>query len=374
MTLKYSWLAALVPIGIVSTLLFRSLLRARRRRCPSGPPGSFAVLAGSAVTNTGPTILNGDLGVWSGTSITGFPPGIVNGNTHDDDAVAMGAQSDSTTAYNFAAGREPDGEPERFRRSGADPEARRVQRVIVTGCSTERCTLDAQGDPSRGFHLPDRLHAHHRLSQPCGPDRWRPSLQRVLAGGQFSHARDRLPLPGHDPRPGIDHGDHERYRHGPGAGPDRGGDARQRHDHRAQLRGPAHDRPAHGPHGDTDWPHPDRPDTDSDCDWAHPNSDRPHTDTNRAHPNSDRPHTDTNRAHPDTDRPHTDTNRAHPDTDQPDTHTDWAHPDTDQPHTHTDQPHTYTDQPHTVTQPTAIARANTHPRIHHCSGDRLRIT
>lgn len=69
-----------------------------------GTADPFAVLAGSTVTNTGPSIVGGDLGLWPGTAITGFPPGTVSGTTHDTDAVAMQAQSDLTTAYNFAAG------------------------------------------------------------------------------------------------------------------------------------------------------------------------------------------------------------------------------------------------------------------------------
>src|SRR5947209_4539737 len=70
-----------------------------------GTADSFAVLAGSTVTNTGATTVHGNLGVWPGTAITGFPPGIVSGGTiHAADAVAMQAQSALITAYNFAAG------------------------------------------------------------------------------------------------------------------------------------------------------------------------------------------------------------------------------------------------------------------------------
>jgi len=72
-----------------------------------GTAATYAVLSGSAVTNTGPSTLNGDLGVSPGTSVTGFPPGTVNGATHVADAAAAQAQADTTTAYNDAAGRTP---------------------------------------------------------------------------------------------------------------------------------------------------------------------------------------------------------------------------------------------------------------------------
>jgi type VI secretion system secreted protein VgrG len=71
-----------------------------------GTARSFAVLAGSTVTNTGPSQISGDLGVSPGSAVTGFPPGIVtSGTIHIADGVAGGAQADLTTAYNDAAGR-----------------------------------------------------------------------------------------------------------------------------------------------------------------------------------------------------------------------------------------------------------------------------
>lgn len=65
---------------------------------------AFGVLGASSVTNTGFSVINGDLGVWPGSSITGFPPGIVNGTTHTTDAVAHQAQLDALNGYNYLAG------------------------------------------------------------------------------------------------------------------------------------------------------------------------------------------------------------------------------------------------------------------------------
>ena len=67
-----------------------------------GTAQSFAVLGGSTVTNTGPSVLAGELGVSPGTAITGFPPG-TSGTIHAADAVAAQAQSDVTTQYNALA-------------------------------------------------------------------------------------------------------------------------------------------------------------------------------------------------------------------------------------------------------------------------------
>lgn len=69
-----------------------------------GTVGSFAVLGGSTVTNTGATTIRGSLGVSPGLAITGFPPGLVSGGaTHAGDAVALQAQIDTANAYDALA-------------------------------------------------------------------------------------------------------------------------------------------------------------------------------------------------------------------------------------------------------------------------------
>lgn len=75
-----------------------------------GTADSFAVLAGSGVTNTGPSVINGDLGTSPTPAVTGFggaPNGTVNGSIHQADALAGQAKDDLTTAYNDAAGQGP---------------------------------------------------------------------------------------------------------------------------------------------------------------------------------------------------------------------------------------------------------------------------
>jgi type VI secretion system secreted protein VgrG len=88
-------------------LLAGTTVRAAHAPVTLGTADGFAVLAGTTVTNSGASVVNGDLGVSPGTAVTGFPPGTVNGVIHAADADAAQAQADLTTAYNDAAGRAP---------------------------------------------------------------------------------------------------------------------------------------------------------------------------------------------------------------------------------------------------------------------------
>jgi hypothetical protein len=67
-----------------------------------GGAGYFAVLAGTTVTNTGPSWITGQLGVAPGSAVTGFPPG-TSGVQHKGDSVATTAQTNLTAAFTNAA-------------------------------------------------------------------------------------------------------------------------------------------------------------------------------------------------------------------------------------------------------------------------------
>ncbi len=112
-------IARVRPIGSLKKLS-SFLLCAAFTLCPAvaaqapvflGSAAPFGVLAGTSVTNSGFSVINGDLGISPGTSVTGFPPGKVIGTIYTPNlpttgnTVAQHAQASLTIAYNDAAGR-----------------------------------------------------------------------------------------------------------------------------------------------------------------------------------------------------------------------------------------------------------------------------
>jgi hypothetical protein len=149
----YAWLAAgpVAAAGAIAVLIASQPAGAATAPVGLGTAGSFAVLAGTTVTNTGPSVISGDLGVSPGTAVTGFPPGIVtSGTIHSADGVANGAQSDLTTAYNDAAGRSPTANVPAFIGAGQTlaPGVYKASSSLDVGGSL---TLDAGGDPNAVF-------------------------------------------------------------------------------------------------------------------------------------------------------------------------------------------------------------------------------
>jgi hypothetical protein len=114
-----------------------------------GTAGTYSVLGGQTVTNTGFTVLSDNVGVSPGTAITGFPPGVALGDAHSADAHALQAQSDLTIAYNDAAGQAPD------ESISGDLAGLTLEPGVYNASSsiglTGTVTLDAQGDPDAVF-------------------------------------------------------------------------------------------------------------------------------------------------------------------------------------------------------------------------------
>ena len=118
-----------------------------------GTADSFAVVGASGVTNSGPTVVNGDLGTSPNPSVTGFggaPNGTVNGAIHQADAVAAQAQAATTTAYNNAAGQGPTTMlPTELGGQTLTPGV--YNSASGTFGITGTLTLNAQGDPNAVF-------------------------------------------------------------------------------------------------------------------------------------------------------------------------------------------------------------------------------
>ena len=145
---------AMGVVGLVMAVvafLATSESPARAATAPTlGTAESFAVLGASTVTNTGPSVINGDLGLSPGTDVTGFPPGIVNGATHVTDAVAAQAQSDANTAYINLAG-QPCNVVLTDQDLGGLTLTPGVYCFSSSAQLTGPLTLDAQGDPDAVF-------------------------------------------------------------------------------------------------------------------------------------------------------------------------------------------------------------------------------
>src|SRR4029077_7530422 len=113
----------------------------------------FAILGGSTVTNTGATIITGNLGLSPGSSVTGFPPGgVLNGVIHINDALANQAHADAFTAYTKLAAETPTANLTGMDLGGMILTPG-VYRFNSSAQLTGTLTLNNGGDPTAPFHF-----------------------------------------------------------------------------------------------------------------------------------------------------------------------------------------------------------------------------
>jgi hypothetical protein len=111
-----------------------------------GAAAPFGVLASSTVTNTGASVVHGDLGLSPGSSVTGFPPGIVTGTQHITDATAAAAQLAATSA--FTTGNALPGGVTIVGDLGGQTLTSGVYKSASSAAITGTLRLDAQGNPN----------------------------------------------------------------------------------------------------------------------------------------------------------------------------------------------------------------------------------
>jgi hypothetical protein len=151
---KTGLISTLVTLLMVVMILAPTTIFAAQPTVNLGSTQTFAVLAGSTITNTGSTIISGDVGgdvgLSPGTVFTGQADVTISGAVHLADAVAVAAKNDLVTAYDDANGRTPTTRiPSELGGTTLTPGV--YDSADGTFQITGKLTLDAKGDPDGVF-------------------------------------------------------------------------------------------------------------------------------------------------------------------------------------------------------------------------------
>jgi Ice-binding-like/HD domain len=115
-----------------------------------GTAASFAVLAGSTITNTGHSTITGNLGLSPGTAVTGVLAGLLDGTLFAANGTAAQAKNDLAAAYDDVVAR-PTTETIPVELGGTTQTPGVYDSPAGTFGITGTLTLDAQGDPNAVF-------------------------------------------------------------------------------------------------------------------------------------------------------------------------------------------------------------------------------
>jgi len=145
---------SLLLILLLVVLILPASVMAAQAPVNLGTTSSFAVLAGTTITNTGTTTINGDaggkVGLFPGTSFTGQETATISGAIHVNDSVASKAKDDLVNAYDDAAGRTPVSRIS-SELGGATLKPGTYDSANGTFQITGTLTLDAEGNPDGVF-------------------------------------------------------------------------------------------------------------------------------------------------------------------------------------------------------------------------------
>ena len=146
--------SAIGALSLLAIILYPTTTSAAGPTIRPGTTASFAVLAATTITNTGPTTINGsaggDVGLSPGTSFTGSSTMTISGVQHITDATANTAQTDLVTAFNDISA------PVATVRATPELASQTVtpgtySTTAGTFTNTGDLVLDAQGDASAVF-------------------------------------------------------------------------------------------------------------------------------------------------------------------------------------------------------------------------------
>ncbi len=93
--------------SIIAVTFFAACIHQPRKLAAGtvlGTAETFAILGASAITNTGATTINGNVGLYPGTSLTGTGTIALTGSYDDANAAAQQAQLDAAAAYKILSG------------------------------------------------------------------------------------------------------------------------------------------------------------------------------------------------------------------------------------------------------------------------------
>jgi hypothetical protein len=98
----------MLPIAALSFLLCLAVTTVNSIACPNlKTAANYTLVTDTGVTNTGNSVITGNVAVFPGIAVTGFPPGVITGSKQLGTPAANQSQIDEKAAYTYCKGLTP---------------------------------------------------------------------------------------------------------------------------------------------------------------------------------------------------------------------------------------------------------------------------